>query len=57
MKCLYCTRQVENERVEVLRSKVCSHCAKSAPPVAGLDPDVVCARASAAGGNGFSPKD
>lgn len=57
MKCMYCINEVEEERVEMLNSRVCSRCAKKAPPQPSLDPNIVCAEASKSGSNGFSPKD
>ena len=57
MKCVYCANEVEEERVEMLNSRICSRCAKTAPPQPSLDPNVVCAEASKSGSNGFSPKD
>lgn len=57
MKCLHCVNEVEEERIEILSSRVCSRCARTTPSQPSLDPNIVCAEASKSGSNGFSPKD
>lgn len=57
-QCRDCGQQIDQERVEALpRVTQCVGCALARPTFVKLDPNEICAKASATGRNGFAPSD
>lgn len=54
-RCIKCGEPIDAERLEILPKTVT--CVKCSTEKIRHDPNVVCAKASLGGQNGFSPKD
>ena len=53
-----CGSEISEERLEILpETKHCAKCAAKLPRVLVHDPNVVCARSSGSGRNGFAARD
>jgi hypothetical protein len=56
--CSQCGGGIDPERLEVLpKTTLCTNCARKNPEPPRHDPNVVCAKASGSGRNGFAPND
>ena len=56
--CANCGKQIDPERLEFLpRTTHCVRCVDTHGPKVIKDPEILCAKSSPSGQNGFSPKD